>query len=757
MLSPRSAQLCALLGFSALSQGLLLDPATIKENLLASYDYVIVGAGPAGLVVANRLTQDANINVLVLEAGPMDSREAGIMFPSNIGSEIQSQYNWNLTTVAQTSMDGATRQYPQGHAVAGGTILNGMIWTRGTQADYDAWKTLGNEGWGWDDMLPYFQRIEAFTNNLASTEGHTVALSPDSSIYGQSGPVQIGYGEYFYSQFNNFLEGNIELGLDLVNDTSGGNNVGVTVPPSSLSYTNQSRCDARAAYLDNAIDRTNLHIAPEQRVTQLILNRGDGTSDPIAEGVQFVSSLDASQVLNITATREVILSAGAIWTPTLLQVSGIGPSAVLGGLGIETIVDLPGVGNNLHDHGMLSSDYAYSSAGLFTRNNLTGTTLDAALDEYYNNRTGPLTATLIESVGYLPLSMLSDTWEALISNLTAADPNTYLPSDTPDEVRTGYAASYAATVQSIGSTTEGVVEIMSNSVGTIQVTSQRPLSRGYVRPTSASILDGVQLDPRFCSNPFDRDVVVMGLEWNARLIQTAAMQKLAPAPDASLTSGDQTQLQGVVNSGLGTEFHPCGTTAMMPRESGGVVDTTLSVYGVQKLRSVNSGSIPLIPSAHLQAAVYALAEKAADAIIAAQSADTSTDPPPATSTDAAASPTSTEAAADPTSTDVTTSAETVVATTVVDTTAATTVVAPTAAADDAAATDAATPTAAARSGPTGLGGDLSGNGGSTTNRLGSGEKLVSNPDSYTSSTTTSAEPTATASSKSKCQKQSFTA
>lgn len=421
------------------------------------------------------------------------------------------------------------------------------------------------------------------------------------------------------------------LGLDLANDTSGGTNVGVTLPPISISATNQSRCDARAAYLDSAIDRTNLHIAPEQRVTQLILNQGDGSSEPVAEGVEFVSAADPSQVLSITATREVILAAGAVWSPALLQVSGIGPAAVLEGLGITTLVDLPGVGNNLQDHGMVNPNYACkcssdsvtsaqyslltcncnldSSADLFSKADLTGATLEAALEEYYSNRTGPLTASLIEAIAYIPLSSLSTSSESLISQLSSADPNTYLPSDYPDELRTGYAAQYAALVQSLSSSTEGAVEIMSNSVGTIQVTSQRPLSRGYVRPTSASILDGVQVDPRYCANPFDRDIVVLGLEWNSQLIATSPMQELAPQPKEALTSGDQSQLEGVVNSGLGTEFHPCGTTAMLPRDSGGVVDTNLNVYGVRNLRSVNAGAIPLIPSAHIQAIVYALAEK----------------------------------------------------------------------------------------------------------------------------------------------------
>lgn len=197
-----STHLCGLLGLAAVSHGLLLQPANIQASILANYDYVIVGAGPAGLVLANRLSEDTSINVLVLEAGPMDTRDASITLPSGVGSLVGSEYDWNLTTVAQTALDGNTRPLAQGHAVAGATIMNGMIWTRGTQADYNAWETLGNDGWGWDDMQPYFQRVEKYTNNLASAEGLDVTITPDTSIYGASGSVQVGYSEYYYSPFS---------------------------------------------------------------------------------------------------------------------------------------------------------------------------------------------------------------------------------------------------------------------------------------------------------------------------------------------------------------------------------------------------------------------------------------------------------------------------------------------------------------------------------------------------------------------------
>lgn len=151
----------------------------------------------------------------------------------------------------------------------------------------------------------------------------------------------------------------MDLGLDLVNDTNAGTtNVGVTVPPVSVAASTQTRSDARASYLDAVIDRSNLHIAPEQQVTRVILTSGAGAADPVAEGIEFTG---ASGALSINATREVILAAGAVWTPALMQVSGLGPTAVLQNLGIETIVDLPGVGNNLHDHGMIDPDYACKS------------------------------------------------------------------------------------------------------------------------------------------------------------------------------------------------------------------------------------------------------------------------------------------------------------------------------------------------------------------------------------------------------------
>ncbi|KAH8649948.1 hypothetical protein BX600DRAFT_529023 [Xylariales sp. PMI_506] len=614
--------LSTLLSLSAFSQGLLLEPATIQDNLLSSYDYIVVGAGPGGLVVANRLTEDEDVTVLVLEAGPMDLREPGITFPSGIGSMVGSRYDWNLTTVAQTSLDGNTRSISQGHAVGGGTILNGMIWTRGTQSDYDDWADLGNDGWGWDDMLPYFQRVEAFTDNLQSANNLDVMISPDSSIYGTSGFVNIAYPDYFYETFNHFVEGNMELGLDLVNDTSGGTNVGVTIPPSSISPTNQSRSDARAAYLDNVIDRTNLHIAPEQTVTRLILTQDDNDS-VVAEGVQFVGTT-TNVALNITATQEVILAAGAIWSPALLQVSGIGPSDVLEGLGVTTLIDLPGVGNNLQDHGMIGPYYDYTNPDLFTINDLTGSNLNDAYTDYYANRTGPLTATLIEALAYLPLSSLTSSWQETLSNLSSSDSDTYLPSDYPDTVRTGYAAQYSAIVQSLGDSSEGALEIMANSVGTLQVASQRPLSRGSVRASSADLTPAaaggvsgiIAVDPRYGSHPFDRALLVLGLDWNARLVNgTEAMRQLDPSPpDAALLSGDAERLEAVVAAQLATEFHPCGTTAMLPLESGGVVGTDLLVHGTSNLRVVNAGVIPLIPSAHLQAVVYTIAEKAADII-----------------------------------------------------------------------------------------------------------------------------------------------
>ncbi|KAF3767359.1 hypothetical protein M406DRAFT_237359, partial [Cryphonectria parasitica EP155] len=585
------------------------------------YDYIIVGGGPSGLVVANRLTEDADVTVLLLEAGTLDTEGYTVMVPSEVGADLNTNYDWNLRTVGQEYLDGQAVVFNQGKVVGGGTVLNGMVWTRGSAQDYDAWDNLNNNGfdtptygWGWMDLLPYFEKSETFVMDVDDATTQEFGIESQSDIHGETGPVQIAYPHFLYPQSANILQGFEQLGVPALADPNNGTGGGAFINPSSMSASNQSRCDARVAYLDPVINRANLHIATEQMVTRLLLEQdADGTSQR-AVGVE----VPQNATVNVTCTNEVILAAGAIFSPTLLQISGIGPSDVLESLGVPVVIDLPGVGANLQDHGMNHPRYLFENSSLLTADKVTSNAdaLNAATEEYYANRTGPLTAPMISTIAFPSMELIADDWAELLQNASQSDVDTTLPAGTAATVRQGYLAQLQQQLPLLRDPAEGAVEILADSIGTISTAMQRPLSRGTVRPSSASIFDMPLVDPRYCSEPLDCLAMARALLFNCELINTAPVAELQPAvqspyfcPTTATTSDINAQLLALVKQNIATEFHPSGTTAMLPLELGGVVDSELVVYGTTNLRVVNAGIMPVLVGAHLQAPVYAIAER----------------------------------------------------------------------------------------------------------------------------------------------------
>ncbi|TVY39898.1 Dehydrogenase [Lachnellula subtilissima] len=637
---------------------LRLEDRDINARILDCYDFIIVGGGVSGLVVANHLTEDPSVTVLVLEAGPLDNYEETILYPIDSGYGLGTKYDWNLWTAPQTSLNGRGRPYDTGRGVGGGSLINGMCWTRGGRADYDAWEALGNPGWGWDGMLPYFKKTENYTDNVDADFSKRLYTQPDPSFHGTDGYVHVSYPRYFYNQSR--LN---ELGIPILKDPNNGFTAGGMLIPNNINPDNQTRSTARLAYLDGFIDRRpNLQVVTNQHVYRLIMDSATQQSQPQTSspknhaddrwvsGVQFIPDGTLS-IHNVTCSREVILAAGAVHTPQILEFSGIGDPNVLNKFTIPTKIKLPGVGNNFQDHpylgvvyyGMqnpfskkpwstltwLVSNMSYLTLSMIYKN---PTLLSQDEQEYYVNKTGmnlremlygltnsdlqgPWTAGAINTVAFPSLPSISKNWTNMIADAESQSPTAYLLPNLDPTIIAGYQAQKDILVNLLGRSDVSAYEILSDNIGLLSVAAVRTLSRGHVHMQDTNPFMQPLIDPRFCSNPLDCQVIVEGLLFNNRLINTSSMRQLGPAPYYPfLQVATPEMLMPAVRSGIRTEFHGAGSTSMLPLEHGGVVDSHLRVYGTKNLRIVDGGIMPLVPATHLQAPVYAIAEKAADII-----------------------------------------------------------------------------------------------------------------------------------------------
>ncbi|NKN37215.1 alanine-phosphoribitol ligase [Agrobacterium sp. a22-2] len=523
-----------------------------------TYDYIITGAGPAGCVLANRLSEDPDTNVLLLEAGGGDWNPLFHM-PAGFAKMTKGVASWGWETVPQKHMKGRVLRYTQAKVLGGGSSINAQLYTRGNRADYDLWASEdGCSGWDYRSVLPYFKRAE-----------DNQRFADDYHAYG--GPLGVSMPVSALPICDAYIRAGQELGIPYNPDFNGRQQAGVGFY--QLTQRNRRRSSASLAYLSPIKGRPNLTIRTGAPVSRIVL---DGRR---AVGVEIIAS---GRPELLVAESEVIVTSGAIGSPKLLLQSGIGPADHLKSVGVKVLHDLPGVGANLQDHLDLfvisecTGDHTYDGVAKLHR------TLWAGL-EYLLFRSGPVASSLFETGGF---------WYA------------------EDEARSPDIQFHLG----LGSGIEAGVKKLKNAGVTLNSAYLHPRSRGTVRLSAADPGAAPLIDPNYWADPHDRQMSLEGLKIAREIFQQAALKPFIMAerlPGPKVMSDEQLFDYGCANAK--TDHHPVGTCKMGVDDMA-VVDLSLKVRGIEGLRVCDSSVMPRVPSCNTNAPTIMVGEKAADLI-----------------------------------------------------------------------------------------------------------------------------------------------
>ncbi|KAH6665583.1 choline dehydrogenase-like protein [Halenospora varia] len=585
--------------------------AAAKEQ---SYDYIIIGGGLSGLVVANRLSEDPKKSILVIESGYLDNSPAvTIPYMANI---LNTAAMWSITSAPEPFLNNRTYGVRVGNIVGGGSMVNGMFFDRGSDGDYDAWEQLGNEGWGWDGMKKYFKKSTKFTPVSESTRKE-YKITYDVSAYG-NGPVQVSISSFQWPDikkiFNAWRTENVPMPMEGFTDA-----IGAYWCPADIDNATATRSNAKVTYYDPVQTRANLKLLTGTRVNRILFDSNHGGL--VAKGVQMVSRADDS-IAKVYANKEVILAAGGVFTPHLLMLSGVGPRDVLAAANITVKKEAPSVGSNFQDHVPLSvvfniSKKTFPSPDLYTTN---ATFLAEAKAQYSLDRSGPWSAARANAAAFLTFNMISLKYKSITAKIEQQNPTQYLPErySKNEALLAGFKKQREILIKQYLGNDSAVAEFPIAAGGSAGGVHQKPLSRGTVtlNNTNPEAVPIVQWNA--LQNPIDKEVLCEMVRFTrahwARK-ELAGYTPVETAPGAQYRTNEEIINQAIVSGGIAPTFaHPSGGCPMMPENLGGCVSNKLMVYGVQNLSIIDASIIPMIPATHLQATIYAIAEKAADII-----------------------------------------------------------------------------------------------------------------------------------------------
>ncbi|KAH8119486.1 alcohol oxidase [Phellopilus nigrolimitatus] len=592
-----------------------------------AYDYVVVGGGTAGLTVASRLTDDPSITVVVIEAGPNAEDLPEVFIPGLIGTgETFTTLDWSYPTVPQVNLNSRRLTVNAGKALGGSTVINSMIFPRAEKEQYDVWGTLNNDSsWTWAGLLPYFKKSELSTPPDPSQVANGVRF--DSNVHGFDGRVHVGFPNFFFKQSQLWVQTAEGLGFAASPDLANGDPHAIGVTSNSLDAKNNTRCSAACAYYTPFADRPNFDVITNATVTRIVWD--DNTNETLARalGVEYVSSNGST--LFVSIDKEVIVSAGTIGSPKVLELSGVGNATILKAAGVEQRVDLPTVGENLADH-------VHSWVNAFTSFNLTKDLLNNATfaaeqrELWFANRTGLLSAAP-RSLGIAaPSNVFSS--EQVTKLITQGRQSLQRFATEFANGNAGLAAGIARQLDAALDLYERDKELLlemnlepgysgptplaarpNRTFTTINTVLYAPLSRGRTHIVSSAPASLPAVDPGYYAHPLDVAAHVGGVRLARRMLTSPPLGDSFRGefePGAARVS--DAEIAAWLRANVASDNHETGTCAMLPRTQGGVVDTDLRVYGTANVRVVDASIIPFPISAHLSSTIYAIGEKAAD-------------------------------------------------------------------------------------------------------------------------------------------------
>ncbi|KAL4888773.1 alcohol oxidase [Aspergillus ambiguus] len=566
-----------------------------SNSISTKYDYIVVGGGTSGLAVANRLSEDLNVNVLIIEAGDSVLNNPNVTNVDGFGYAFGTDIDWQYKSTNQTYGGNLSQVLRAGKALGGTSAINGMCYTRAEDVQIDAWEAIGNEGWTWENLFPYYLKSENFT--VPSKSQASLGASYNASFHGHDGIVDIAFTHIKSNNLTTYLNQTYRgMGLSWAEDVNSGKMRGFSMFPSTINYEEYVREDAARAYYWPYKSRGSLHVLLNTFANRILWTRESRDDHVTASGVEITSSNGTVSVIDVQ--KEVIISAGALKTPGILELSGIGNPSVLAKHNISVQVDLPTVGENLQDQ-------VNSHMEAMSNVSISGGTTVAYPDVYdiFGDET--------ESVA----QKIRENLKQYAAETAKVNGDVMKASDLEHLFEVQHDLIFKGKVP--------IAEVLNYPGSEKSVSAEfwalLPFARGSVHISSANPREFPVINPNYFMFDWDLQSYVAVAKYIRRAFETyplaSIVRESSPGYDVvSQNASEESWKNWAFDGNYRSNFHPVGTAGMMPRALGGVVNEHLTVYGTTNVRVVDASALPFQISGHLVSTLYALAERAADFI-----------------------------------------------------------------------------------------------------------------------------------------------